>query len=481
MEFLGVGALSSSQLLVVFAFALFATIVFSSIYIRIKGQYRGRNKLPDHTQRKGLGLRRTRDSDLPSIPKENHEVVSGARKKAPAKDEDEGFQFDFDLPLKPTGPIEHVASRANGADNTWEHAETPTEIPDGAAAEANGVGSDEQEYEEIMQDEDDSVSPVEYEHFDESSIDGVDANSEHVLGDQESTDTWDANYDDEYGWNDSDEAAIDVGSPGNIEDVPIEENELQVGEYEVVEDEIPQTLGDDEQLSSEYPLNLEQANSTYDAQEMDQPFEPDVDESVVPFDHRTVEAKRTGPSNNGDALIFSVVSVCLISDEEGQIFRDIRGEHLAAFLNKRGFIYLDEEYHLQHKSMVEKGAIRVRNYEDSSIGTLVKQNLETRGFRLYFRPSDCADPLATLNEMLKIANLAIGFFKEVSSKPLVIYDGRKDSSGHISPLTQGDYNELKRDLSVAFPRNLDDTSKRTVITRNEYAPSEDLPTRAELY
>ncbi len=480
MEFLGVGALSSSQLLVVFAFALFATIIFSSIYIRIRGQYRGRNKLPDHTQRRGLGLRRTRDSDLPSIPKDNHEVVSGARRKAPAVDEDEGFQFDFDLPQKATGPIEHVAAHANGEDDSLDHEDVPVEDTDDAFAEPNGSSAEVSDYEESSED---AIAPLsEIEQFEEASTsNGAEVDPDFVYADEEMTDAWDVSYDDEYDVNQPEETPIDSGSFETNEYSGVEEEATQANESEFVDDEVLPSTSDTYIPTTESPVNGELVSASYDDHEDDQSIEPEVDENVVPFDHRTSEAKRVGTGANVDGLSISVVSVCLISDEEGQIFRDIRGEHLAAFLNKRGFIYLDEEYHLQYKSMVEKGAIRVRNYEDTSIGTLVKNNMKTRGFRLYFRPSDCVDPLATLNEMLKVANLAIGFFSELSSRPLVIYDGRKDISGNISRLTQGDYNQLKRDLSIAFPRTLDDTANRTAITRNEFAPSDDLPTRAEQY
>ena len=485
MEFFGLAALSSSQLLVVIAFALFATIIFSSIYIRIRGQYRGRNKLPNHTRRRVFGLGRKREADLPSLPKENREVVSGARRKAPAKHNDDGFRFDFDEPAKPSGPIEHVAVDANGEIDLADPWEVPEEVAVSAVAEANGNGVDENGYEASTEDEADFISPVEHEHFDETSENVGDVDADYAYSDEVTTESWDESFDDQYASNDSEDSMADADPFNDTESTYPEADEVQHGAFEVVNEVVDETVppnSDEDYLPpTEYPVNDELAVAAYDDGVEEQLIEPEVDENVVPFDHRTVEAKRVGTTTIGEGHEISVVSICLISDDEGQVFRDIRGEHLAAFLNNRGFIFLDEEYHLQYKSMVEKGAIRVRNYEDTSIGTLVKQNLETRGFRLYFRPSDCVDPLATLNEMLKIANLAIGFFSAVSYRPLVIYDGRKDNSGNISRLTQGDYNQLKYDLSVAFPRNLGETSRRTVISRNEFAPSEDLPTRAEQF
>lgn len=478
MEFISVGAISSSQLLVVLAFALFATIILASIYIRVRGQYRGRNKLPNHTQRRVFGLRRTKDSNLPPIPKENHEVVSGARRKTPEKDEDEGFQFDFDLPQRPSGPVEHVAPLVNGSNGSSEDGEPSVEIENGAVAEPHRDDVEEHEYEASSQDEDAFVAESLDEHFDPTGVNDVDSNSEQDFLDEEIPDAWDAYYDDEY---DTHDVSSDMESSEYERETASGLEEFQSGEYEFGNDVVQPHANEDFESSNEDQVDADLITQVSDAEEVDHEEETEIDEQVVPFDHRASEAKRVGTSETGIGSSFSVVSVCLISEEQGQIFRDIRGEHLAAFLKNRGFIYLDEEYHLQHKSMVDRGAIRVRNYEDISIGTLVRQNVETRGFRLYFRPSDCADPLATLNEMLKVANLAIGFFSDVCSKPLEIYDGRKDSSGNISRLTQEDYNALKRDLKEAFPRNLEEASKRTAITRSEYAPNEDLPTRAEQY
>ena len=481
MEFIGVGALSSSQLLVVLAFALFATIILSSIYIRVRGQYRGRNKLPDHTQRRVFGLRRTRDSNLPPIPKENHEVVSGARRKTPAKDEDEGFQFDFDLPQRPIGPIEHVASDANGSNGSSEDWNRSAEVEDEIDAAASSNGLYEYEHEEGARAEDAFVPAAFDERSDETTFNGVDSNSEQDFLDQEDHDAWNAYYDEEYVADDAENVSSHIESSENAQHDELGQEELQGDEYEFVEDAVPPQTDDEHPSSNDDLVEDDVPVQTYGEADVDELERSEEDENVVPFDHRTSEVKRVETTATGGGFSFSVVSVCLISEDQGQIFRDISGEHLATFLKNCGFIYLDEEFHLQYKSMVDRGAIRVRNYEDTSIGTLVRQNMETRGFRLYFRPSDCADPLSTLNEMLKIANLAIGYFNDVCSKPLAIYDGRKDSSGNISRLTQEDYDTLKRDLNAVYPRNLEESSKRTAITRSEYAPSEDLPTRAEQY
>ena len=482
MEFLAVDAISSSQLLVIGALALFTTIIFSSIYIRILGRYRGRNKLPDHTRKKRVfGGRRSRDSHLPSTPPENHEVVSGARPKTPVKDDTEGFQFDFDIPERPSGPIEHVAptqqEEDTRSDNEWD---VPAEVGDGAFAEATGNGASEHDNEEPLEDESESVPQISYERFNDAQANGVDEYLEHGDSDQELVSEWEANGDEGFSSNDVEEmtAEIDYSEEGEDSDfVPEEYQEDPV--YEFADEPVPSSTDEDSVAANGYYDSDDVATANYEDHGVDQSIESEAEDVVVPFDNRTVEAKRVGVPPQDANQSFSVVSVCLISDDEGQIYRDVRGDVLAAFLNNRGFIYLDEEYHLQDKSTVAKGAIRVRNYEATSIGTLVKGNEETCGFRLYFRPGDCLDPLATLNEMLKVANSAISFFSTVSAKPLMIYDGRKDNTGSITPLTQEDYDALKRDLLAAFPRRLETVSKRTAITRDEYVPSEDLPTRAE--
>lgn len=485
MEIIAVDAFSSSQLLVIGALALFATIILSSIYIRIHGQYRGRNKLPDHTRKKVVfGRRRSRDAHLPSMSPENPEVVSGARPKAPVKDEVDGFRFDFEVPEQPRGPIEHVAREQQQEDlppdSLWD---VPVEAGDAEFAEASANGAEGYEYEDRVESEIANVPETSHEHSNEAPIEGNDENTEYGLTDNEMAIGWDANGEDAF--NDDGEEDQDGAIDASENSVMSEfvEEEYQENGQEFHEDDVSLASEQDFLSANEYQEEVDddQDENAYADHEVEGSFESEADDVVVPFDTRTAEVKRVEIPSYETNHSFAVVSVCLISDDDGQIYRDIRGEYLGAFLNKRGFIYLDEEYHLQNKSTVDKGAIRVRNYEATSIGSLVKGNEETCGFRLYFRPADCADPLATLNEMLKIANLSIGFFSDVCAKPLVIYDGRKDSTGDILPLTQEDYDSLKRDLHAAFPRSLAIASKRTVLSRNDYAPSEDLPTRAETF
>lgn len=484
MDILGVSALSSSQLLVVFALALFATIIFSSIYIRIRGQYRGRNKLPDHTQKKRVfGVRRTRDSHLPSIPTDNREVVTGARPKTQFKDDTEGFKFVFDTPERLRGPIEHVTRDLRYEDiRPIDPFETPVEVGMNDDAESLANGTDERVDEDRIEEENVEFSGESHQAFDEDlTTNGVDDDVEYGADVEQITDSWDANGDEGLDIEDAEEDAGFMDSYDDVSDSEFIPEEIQGTDSEYVDEADLNTAEDDYVLSNENPANDDLVTAHFEEDDVEQLSESEKEETVVPFDHRTAEVKRVGVEVHDVNRSFSVVSVCLISDYKGQIYRDIRGEHLAAFLNNRGFIYLDEEYHLQDKSTVDKGAIRVRNYEATPIGTVVKGNEETCGFRLYFRPGDCADPLATLNDMLKIANVAIGFFSDVCAKPLVIYDGRKDSTGTISRLTQEDYDTLKHDLNTAFPRSLDIATKRTAVTRNEYAPSDDLPTRAEQY
>lgn len=482
MEFLSLDAVSFNQMIVTAALGLFVTMIFLSIYIRIQRQYRGRNTLPNHTQKKRVfGKARTRDPNLPSIPTENHEVVTGARPKAPRKFDIEEFIFDFDVPERPSGPVEHVATggkESSAPNGRWE---PPVHDSEKAASVANGNGSDWSDYDESLDVENVDLHSVEDGPTHESLANGVDENTDHSNSESDVTASWESGDDKVFNLDESELESEEDANDDGLVDSEFVQYDYQYNEYERI-DEIDPTSSLDEYGSTDaYLTDDDVPAGNYEDQEEEQPVDPEGDEVVVPFDHRTVEAKRVGTPAEETNRSFSVVSVCLISDDEGQIYRDIRGEYLNAFLNNRGFIYLDEEYHLKDKSTVERGAIRVRNYEAMAVGTLVRENQETCGFRLYFRPRDCADALATLNEMLKIANLAKSFFSDVCAKPLRIYDGRKDSTGRISPFTQEDYNALKRDLIVAFPRSPEAASKRTAVTRNEYAPSEDLPTRAEQF
>ena len=482
MEFFDGIAFSSSQLLVVFAFGLFATIIFASVYLRIKAQYSGRNKLPDHTKKRVFGVRRTREPILGDIPTEHSEVVSEARPKDHSKQDEEGFQFDFDVPVKPAPSHIDVdaPSFANGGDAGTDQDEHVSEAFIGASASTPTTGATQHEYEDRFGNGSAPLSEVPWEENGTSQDYGDDRN-DFIDIDQNGTTAWE---DPHARTSDADEEVqetIDLDSVAT-DDVSEYKTTYESRDIEEAAEHVyayAQGTNDEYDSANGYQNDGELATATYDDQEVEQFTEPEVEESVVPFDHRTTEAKRADTTADHTDLNFAVVSVCLISEEDGQIYRDIRGEHLARFLSNRGFIFLDEEYHLQNKSMVEKGAIRVRNFEAAAIGDLVRGNEETRGFRLYFKPSDCVDPLATLNEMLKVSQSAIGFFSEVSSKPLKIYDGRKDSNGNISPLTQEDYDTLKRDLSAAFPRQLDDATKRIAVSGSDYAPSEDLPTRAE--
>ncbi|MCY4095505.1 MAG: hypothetical protein OXG05_10330 [Gammaproteobacteria bacterium] len=481
MEYLSVDAVSFNQLIVTVALGLFVTMIFFSIYIRIQRQYRGRNTLPNHTQKHGVfGKVRSRDANLPSIPTENHEVVTGARPKAPVKDEFEGFQFDFEVPQKPTGPIEHVAVRETEDFAPLDRWEEPAEATVDGMSEANGNDTDQPEYDENLEDEYFSVPDVSFPVNGEVATNGTD-DIDDVDVDMVHSDIWESSDNDEYLDDGTGEICSEGDTAEELTNSEIAQNDDQDAEYQLGSGVAQSSAYDDEIPPEEYLAAEDLPVENYEDHEVEQPIETEPEEAVVPFDLRTVEAKRVGTPPEETNRSLSVVSVCLISDDQEQIYRDIRGEYLDAFLNKRGFIYLDEEYHLKHKSTVDKGAIRVRNYEAMSIGDLVKENQETCGFRLYFRPRDCADALATLNEMLKIANLAKSFFANVCAKPLRIYDGRKDITGKISPFTQEDYNALKRDLDAAFPRSPEAASKRTAVTRNEYAPSEDLPTRAEQY
>ena len=403
--------------------------------------------------------------------------MTGARPKAPRKFDIEEFIFDFDVPERPSGPIEHVATGGEESSAPISRWEPPAHESVEAVSVANGNGSDRSDYDESLDVENVGLQSVEDGPTHEPSANGVDENAEHSNSDSVATDSWESGDDEVVDLHESEVTSEEDG----LVDSEFVQYDYQDNEYERIDELDPTSSLDEYGSTEEYLTYDDELAGNYEVQEEEQPVDPEGDEVVVPFDHRTVEAKRVGTPAEETNRSFSVVSVCLISDDEGQIYRDIRGEYLNAFLNNRGFIYLDEEYHLKDKSTVERGAIRVRNYEAMPVGTLVRENQETCGFRLYFRPRDCADALATLNEMLKIANLAKSFFSDVCAKPLRIYDGRKDSTGKISPFTQEDYNALKRDLIVAFPRSPEAASKRTAVTRNEYAPSEDLPTRAEQF
>ena len=483
MEISSLFPISSSQFLVICAIGIFATLILGSLYLRIHVTYRGRNKLPNHT-RKGrvIGRRRARDAHLPSVPPQNPEVVTGARPKKPEMNESEEFNFDFDNPEQPRGPIEHVAREPQQEftppDDLWD---IPAEIGNGAFADASLNGAEVDDHEDHFENDNASESETFYERSNEAHIQGAEENTEHSLPHDEMANGWDANGEDTFSLDSEEELVEVVDSSEDSAMSEIDEEEFQDNGQEFHDEGVRSNAEQDSLPETESQVDGDQDETASVAHEDENLFETEAEDGVVPYDNRAAEVKRVEVPPYDANQSFAVVSVCLISDDQGQIYRDIRGEHLAAFLNKRGFIYLDEEYHLQHKSTVDKGAIRVRNYEATSIGTVVKGNKETCGFRLYFRPADCVDPLATLNEMLKIANLAKGFFSNDCAKPLEIYDGRKDSTGNIARLTQEDYDLLKRDLNATFPRSLDTASKRTALTRNDYAPSEDLPTRAEKF
>ena len=142
-----------------------------------------------------------------------------------------------------------------------------------------------------------------------------------------------------------------------------------------------------------------------------------------------------------------VVSICLMFEHEGRFYRQISGRRLQDFLRQRRFILLDNEFHLQVKSMVNEGGIRVRNYYKEPISDLVKDGT-TVGFRIYFEPHRCKNPTATLDEMLRIAQSATDYF----NGQVVIYDGVLTEDGRMRQLSRQRYEDIKSNLELYFPQ-----------------------------
>ncbi len=463
--------LSSSQLLVSGALILFGLIIVSSIFIRVRSHHGRRNTLPNHTRQTIFGFFRRRHASLVKPPAQNHELVSRARPK-------ENSLFDGEL------AFDFAAFNAVSS-NSEESVQTATVSED--------------------------VRPIEITNELPLEREGNDASFNVIQGAQVAADFVDESdrqnifneintYSNEQGedlneWSDTQQVHTEPEGEYREIDVQTQDSYIEESGWSTrgEEIEVSETMDNEILEDSTRHAHAHIAASNIERQSSESFYTDDepgglrlneesgsVESVIVPFNGRTVGMQRANGNgrDNGPSPSPSVVSVCLVSDYQGQVYRDIRGEQLATFLNNRGFILFGEEYHMQNQSMVEKGGIRARNFEKSTpINELVKRNEETTGFRLYFFPSESPDPLRTLSEMLNIAQSAIGFFGEVCSKPLVIYTGHTP----FRPLTQEDYNALKHDLNVSYKRESTLLRSRTTLSRVEFAPSEELPQRAEQY
>ena len=467
MQFLA--ELTSSEILVAGMVAIFAVIILASIYIHIRRNLIRR--IPNVTRRKVFWFLPRKDPSIQEVPLRNNEVVSNARPVTRDASQSQEFDFGFDDDELP----EQVA--ADPVSNGNAFTEPQTELTDDIYVTGNGEAQT-----------DDPVSSREprvvhwQDALPQEDSSAEDAADVAVFAKEydEATSTFPS-------WEHAQEVNGEQTDAYSIEsDVQENSDFADSGEGSHFENEHFQNIDEDEPgsengVGQEYlnndDLSSEGLFTDLDSSIQTSDIEQDSDSvEEMAIDRKSAEVLRVEPPSHEPQQTFVVVSVCLMSEFNNQVYRDIRGKKLKSFLQSWGFILLDEEYHLQKNAMVEAGGIRVRNFEKTPIGDVVKSNDETRGFRLYFRPSDSEDPLQTLNEMLKIAQSATGYFRDTCKKPLVIYDGRKP----VKPLTQEGYSQLKLDLLDAFPRNLANSPKRTALSRNDYTPSDDLPNRAEM-
>ena len=480
MQFLA--ELSSSQLLITGSLALFATIILSSVYIRIRGYYNRR--IPNLSRRKVFWFFRGAEPSLVEPPSKYTEVVTAARPVQRAFNDSPIFDFDFDdtyesghRVVTTRADTSAFEASANGdsqgaRSNVFEAAESETTY---VAAESTPVYAENASTDEFGAPT--FVANGSYSQASETEPSFAEATSETAFDDWPNSQTSENRNGDENSRGDESwlqTNAPQFGSPLNsdLEDQSFEVPAVDSNEPADASD--TGTYGDDVNEEEDHVLGPV-VNESVDFVAQSNPDLDYLDPVTPRYDRLMEEVKRVEPPTRTPKLNLRVVSVCMMSEFNNHVFRDIRGDQLATFLKSRGFILLDQEFHLKRNLLIPEGGIRVRNFEEKPIGELVRSTDETRGFRLYFNPSDCDDPLATLDEMLKIAQSAKGYFSDMCKKPLVIYDGRTP----VKPMTQEDYSQLRVALATGFPRTRSTTSNRTVLSRNDYAPSDDLPNRAE--
>lgn len=475
-----IAELSGSQLLVTASLGLFATIIFSSVYLRLRNQYRLRSRLGQDTRRKDVV--RFDASDKPGALVEQpvmNEVVSRARPKEQTRGDvfttEPYFGSPDDYQTSTLEEIDHD-SYEEGDHELAEYSDTnDAKVDNGYAVE---MENDESDWQSQVSDTEES----------ETYIDASDETGDEQLTDignvewqeTESSDTGSSKElkhipISEWGLEAKPPEAGELGIVEAIETNGIQdENELTIEE---IEDDTEQQKGTPQVEADTSELEVEMSEYDDESENASDPTIEVREPTVVPLDTRVSEVQRADDHGHALRRNLVVVSVCLISQANGRVYRDIRGEQLGQFLTSRKFIPLDAEYHLQRGATIDSSGIRIRNFEVEPIVDLVKNDGETRGFRLYFRPSESDDPVASLNEMLRIAHSAVCYFESVCDKPLIICDGRKPNQ----PLTQEMYRELCDQLIADSDRNGIATGQlRTRLSPNGFEPSTELVSQAEL-
>ena len=480
MEFLFDGSFSSSHLLVVISFTLFATILLSSIYLRIRSQYRGRNRLPNHTRQGLLARFRKQNVDLQSIVPLD-ETVSTARLKGlvdPSDRERKPHLAEFGTTPTPT-PVTANGAYANRISPHLDDKSSSSFLSNDVS-ESNGARFNDT----IPLDKADSL----YESAEESVLSNGEAINGSYAPDHTDVSIVDANHDHsasyDNGYQDEfDETTTNGQSEDSeyIEDFTEEDPDEQ-SESGYVAAAISNQNSESSEIDDLLDVEVESESDTLyetsdDAATSEGTESNSADEPELAFEHGLGQPKRADSSNEAENQSFATVSVCLISEDQGQVYRNVKGEQIGAFLKRLGFMYLEREQEyvrMQHRTTDDRSTLRARNFDQGSIGDLVKTNELTRGFRLYFYTAECVNLVKTLNDMMKLAHMARNCF----GTPLAIYDGRKDSEGNIWPLTQEDYNLLKQNLIAAFPENQNETFKLVSSTSRDRELSDDLPSRA---
>lgn len=465
MQFLT--SLSSSEMLVSVAFTLFAVLVISSVCLRLRNKSRERKSVPDTVAKHGFRLFMGADTDRPQvqIPDENFDKIYPARPKvrenhsAPLLNADE-------VTLEGDALIEEIMTQSNTSEQVAhaDWSDSDRHSTDGGYENFKGESAWVAEgqpavatttlngYSDYAVDQYEQSTP---ETAATASNRAAISNSEYEVSQYEDTtggnDDWHDNANEQ--WQDSGayQSGYESGPQNNdgAFDTTYQSNESDTA-YESTRDDVN---------------NEHVRNDVYEDANVGEDRSSDLADAPN-LRHLAHEVQRVGSSQHEEERPnLSVVSICLVSNFENRIFRDVSGDRLASFLNNRGFIFLDGEYHLKSSVTRDCGTVRVRNLEPMPIGDLVRNNDFTRGFRMYFRPAEDPNPLATLNEMLKISQSAAGYFVDVGSLPLQIYHGLQK----IKLLTQEDYEQLQADLRSAFPRPNPATSpSRTQMSYGDY-------------
>ena len=479
MQFLT--SLSSSEILVSVAFTLFAVLVISSICLRLRNNSRARKSVPNRAAKHGFRGFMSPNTDKPQveIPEENFDRIYPARPKV-RDDRSQPLTGADEVTLEDVASIPGILGSGDSAEQVahagWSDAEdgtagntyddyqdnSPAWLDEGRTAVATSSMGGNGGY---------ASDRYGQNHPANNDVDGNVAN----MGDSDyyedqpeeaavSNGDWDDNPNAQWQRRGFDQADDYSQEPNNNE----YSEQSTESSYSQAKDgaEFNNEYAQDDIYPAARPelVNSQSASEVAVASKMKQ------------LSHDVQRVGSTQHENERPNL--TVVSICLVSNFDNRVFRDVSGDRLASFLNNRGFIFLDGEYHLKSTVTREGGVVRVRNLEPTPIGDLVRSNDYTRGFRMYFRPAEDPDPVATLNEMLKIAQSATGYFVDVGGMPLQIYHGLQK----IKPLTQEDYEELRSDLRTAFPRSSSVlSSNRTQMSHDDFSVGDQLVSQANAY